>query len=109
MLTPDTFARRRARLSALVGDRPVLVVSHSAPIRNLPMVRHPFRQDSSFLYLTGCKMPGAAALIEAGGASTLFLVPPEPDDPLWHGHAWTLDEVRRDLGFDAVAPLDSLE
>ncbi len=109
MLTPDTFAHRRARLSTLVDDRPVLLVGSSAPMRNLPMTRHPFRQDSSFLYLTGCTTPRAAALIEAGGRSTLFLVPPAPDDPLWHGHAWTLEQVGDDLGFDAVAPLDRLE
>ncbi len=109
MLTVDTFARRRAELSRRVQGQPVLLVGSTAPVRNLPMTRHRFRQDSTFLYYTGCNRPQAAALIEDGGRTTLFIVPPDDDDPLWHGHSWTLDDIADQLQVQRVLPLDQLE
>lgn len=109
MLSPATHAARRAELSRRLDGAPVLLVGNVQPVRNLPLTRHPFRQDSTFLYFTGCTRPRAAALIEAGGHSTLFLVPPDADDPLWHGYAWTIDQLARELGFDQALPLAALE
>jgi len=108
---PDTatFARRRRALSAALDGQPLLLVGNGPFVRNLPLTKYPFRQDSSFLYLSGCSRPKAALLVEEGGHSTLFLVPPDADDPLWHGYAWTLEDVRAELGVDAVLPLDQLE
>lgn len=109
MPTVALHTQRRAALSRLVDDAPVLLLGNGPFTRNLPLTKHPFRQDSSFLYLTGCDRPQAAALIEEGGRSTLFLVPPDEDDPLWHGATWTLEEVREELRFDEVLPLTALE
>lgn len=109
MIAPSLHASRRVDLSQRVSGQPVLLLGNGPFVRNLPLTRYPFRQDSSFLYLTGCSRPSAAALIEAGGRSTLFLVPPDDDDPLWHGYAWTLEDVRDELGFDEIQPLDQLE
>ncbi len=109
MLSPLTHANRRRALSQLLDDAPVLLIGNGPSARNIPLARQPFRQDSSVLYFSGCVRPSAAMLIEAGGVSTLFLVPPDDDDPLWHGYTWTLDQVRQELGFDRVLPLDELE
>lgn len=109
MLPVSTHATRRRALSARLSDAPVLLIGNGPLARNIPLARHPFRQDSSVLFFTGCTRPNAAFLIEAGGESTLFLVPPDADDPLWHGYSWTLEEVGKELGFDHVLPLDQLE
>ncbi|MCB9777381.1 MAG: aminopeptidase P N-terminal domain-containing protein [Alphaproteobacteria bacterium] len=109
MLSPDLHARRRAALSERLHGAPVLLMGNAQAPRNYPANPLPFRQDSTFLYFTGCARPKAAALITAGGHSTLFLVPPADDDALWHGQSWTLHDVAAALGFDAVAPLAELE
>ena len=107
MLRPDIHAQRRARLRARVGA-PILLVGCGLRDRNLPGYGLPFRQDSTFLYFTGCAVPNAAMLLTGEGA-TLFLQPPAEDDALWHGHTETIAQSAAALGFSRVRPIDELE
>jgi len=106
MLTPDVFRERREALAKRVPG-PILLLGNGQRARNLPMNALPFRQDSNFLYFTGCDQPGAAALLE-DGRCTLFLPEPEPDDALWHGEVPSLEAHRAALGADAVLPARAL-
>ncbi|MEZ4316531.1 MAG: Xaa-Pro aminopeptidase [Myxococcota bacterium] len=106
MLEPSIFAARRARLLAAVGG-PILLVGNGNRAKNLPMTSLPFRQDSTFLYLTGCDEPDAALLL-SDQECTLFLPPPDDDDPLWHGPQPGIAERGRALGFEQVEPLPHL-
>jgi Xaa-Pro aminopeptidase len=105
MLDASTFRRRRARLATRVQG-PILLVGNGERSRNLPMNKPPFRQDSTFLYFTGCDVPGAAALL-VDGQCTLFLADAHPDDPLWHGTRAPV--TPEGLGVDAIASLGTLE
>lgn len=98
-------ARRRQLLSTL--DRPVLLLGNGEQVRNLPMNKLPFRQDSTFLYFTGCALPDAAALLTSNGME-LFLHEPDADDALWHGPTPGLAELGARYGASAVHPMDAL-
>ena len=87
---------------------PILLMGNGHRPRNLPMSTVPFRQDSTFLYFTGCNEPGAAVLITET-ESTLYLPTPADDDALWHGTSATIEETGAKLGFAAVRPADLLE
>ena len=75
----EIHAQRRAALMASI-DAPVLLMGNRTRYRNSAYTL-PFRQDSTFLYYTGCAQPGAALLL-ARGQATLFLTPPADDDAL---------------------------
>jgi Xaa-Pro aminopeptidase len=102
MLDASIFRRRRQELAARL-DRPILLIGCGERARNLPMNKLPFRQDSTFLYFTGCTQPDAAALL-ANGRFELFLPEPAADDPLWHGPVPSLAELGEKYGADAVFP-----
>src|SRR4051812_32806614 len=99
---PSLHAARRTTLGAATKG-PVLLLGNDARARNLPGNDLPFRQDSTFLYYTGCAAPGAAVWID-GGRSTLYLTPPAEDDGLWHGHVESIDATAERLGFSEVRP-----
>jgi len=99
-------AARRRRLRQLV-PQPVLLVGCGERSRNLPMNKLPFRQDSTFLYFTGCHQPGSAALLTDDGFE-LFLPAPADDDALWHGPTPSLAEQGEALGADRVRPASEL-
>lgn len=103
----DEHAERRHRLTQQVG-RPILLLGNDHRPRNLPMSTVAYRQDSTFLYFTGCLEPGAAVLL-IGSAATLYLRPPAEDDALWHGHSETIEQTAGRYGFDRVRPIDCLE
>lgn len=107
MLSVQVHARRRQALMARV-QQPVLLMGNGVRTRNLPMNALPFRQDSTFLYLTGCELPGAAALLQ-GERCTLFTPAPAEDDDLWHGTVHTLEEYRQRYGVDEVRDAAELE
>ncbi|MEQ1503312.1 MAG: aminopeptidase P family protein [Myxococcota bacterium] len=99
--------RRRDALARRVPG-PVLLVGNGQRSRNLPMNKLPFRQDSSFLYFTGCALPDAAALLH-DGRFELFLPEPADDDPLWHGSVPSLPALGERYGADRVHPRSRLE
>lgn len=107
MLDPAVHANRRASLSDGF-DRPILLMGNGERPRNLPMSTVAFRQDSTFLYFTGCTEPGAALLLRDGQA-TLYLVPPADDDALWHGHTSSIEQTGARYGFNRVRPSSELE
>jgi Xaa-Pro aminopeptidase len=97
---PAAHLARRQRLMERV-QRPILLMGNAPRDRNLPGSDLPFRQDSTLLYYTGCALPGAAALLEAG-TTTLYLPAPADDDDLWHGHVTGADALRDRYGVDRV-------
>jgi len=107
MIAPTIHAERRTRLAHTI-DKPILLMGNGERPRNLPMSTVPFRQDSTFLYFTGCTIPGAAILIE-NGESTIYLPQPAEDDALWHGVSHTIEEMAQPLGFTKVKATDCLE
>jgi Xaa-Pro aminopeptidase len=98
-------ARRNALAAAVPG--PILLLGNGLRARNLQTNHLPFRQDSTFLYFTGCVNPGAAALID-GDKATLFLPEPAEDDAIWHGEGPTPGDIGAALGFDAVEGASTL-
>lgn len=107
MLESHIYADRRKRLSAAVPT-PILLMGNGERPRNLPMSTVAFRQDSSFLYFSGCSIPGASMLI-VEGKTTLYLPPPADDDALWHGVLETIEEMGAKFGIHDVRTSALLE
>ena len=106
LLSVSAHRARRTELLKRVSA-PVLLVGNGTLPRNLRMNQLPFRQDSNFLYFTGCDLPDAAALITAAGC-TLFLPLPAPDDALWHGVLPSAEELAEHFGVDRVLSSEHL-
>lgn len=106
MIPLQRFATRRQALTDRL-EGPILLLGNGVRARNLPMNALPFRQDSTFLYLTGCDRPGAAALLHEG-RFTLFLPEVDADDALWHGPGPDLEALGARHGADAVQPAAQL-
>jgi Xaa-Pro aminopeptidase len=106
MIAARVFAARRAALAAQV-QAPVLLVGNGPRPRNFLANTLPFRQDSNFLYFTGCTAENAALLL-VDGVATLYLPEPAADDALWHGEVPSLADIGPQLGVDAVKPVRAL-
>jgi Xaa-Pro dipeptidase len=75
-------------LPALALTRPpqehvLLLTGERTPYRHDTDRELPFRQESNFFYLTGCAVPGAAALVRGAGAVQLFLPEIVDADLMW--------------------------
>ena len=102
MLPAQCHAERRKRLVSSV-EEPIVLMGHRELPRNSPDNLLPFRQDSTFLYFTGCSLPGAVAVLEPGRYE-LFLPQPDEDHALWHGPEPSFEELEQKYGADVVSP-----
>ncbi len=97
-----------------MGERAMAIVPGSSEqIRN-DDVSHPFRQDSSFFYLTGFAEPDTVAVLLPGHPETpfvLFVRPRDPERETWDGYRAGVEGAQERHGADAaydIAELDAV-
>lgn len=103
----SVFRQRQQRLQAAMDDTALsaklVVIEAGGPRpRNYHGSTFPFRADSSFLYLVGASLPGAAIGF-AQGKSTLYVPELPKNDALWHGESPRAEQVAQATGVDAWA------
>ena len=108
MIRAATHRTRREALLAAVGG-PIVLMGHTPVVRNAPGNFLPFRQDSTFLYYTGCDRPGAVAILSEEAGFELYLPAGHEDDELWHGPSEPIEEVGARLGADRLRKRDDAE
>ncbi|MSQ31306.1 MAG: M24 family metallopeptidase [Dehalococcoidia bacterium] len=105
------FAARRRRLMRLMGrGSAAVLVSGNQATRNGD-VDYPFRQDSTFYYLTGFEEPNAVAVLRPGHAEpfVLFVRPHDPEQAIWVGPRAGVEGARARYGANAAFPIAELD
>ncbi|MGH8923872.1 MAG: aminopeptidase P N-terminal domain-containing protein [Acidimicrobiia bacterium] len=111
---PDRFRNHRTTLAERIGpDAVALIPAGDETIRN-DDVRHEFRQDSEFFYLTGFHEPEALAVIvphHPEGEYHLFVRPRDRDLEIWNGYRAGVEGARDRFQVDqaySTADIDSV-
>jgi len=109
MQTPETYRARRARLADEVGSGLVLLLGNEeAPMNYTDNVYH-FRQDSTFIYFAGIKLPHFAVLLDTeNGESSLYGLEATIDDIVWMGPQPSLAQLAEGAGIEKARPFESL-
>jgi Xaa-Pro aminopeptidase len=105
------FAQRRQRLARRLGvGNAAIFVSGADALRNGD-VEHPFRQQSTFYYLTGFEEPDAIALLRPGHEQpyVLFVRPFDPDTAIWVGPRAGVEGAMKRFGADEAYPIEEFE
>lgn len=110
---PDFFTRRRQEWIKRHPHAALILPGALEWTRN-GSVTYPFRQDSSFHYLTGYPEAEAALVIAPAGSrsaarSILFVRRREPDRELWDGERYGIDRAKSIFHVDEAFPIEELE
>lgn len=101
-------AHRKALMRRLPDG--LIVLAAAPPVVRNNDVEFRYRQDSSFLWLTGVGEPGYALLLDPRrGEEVLFCPRPSQQHAVWLGHIPSLAEARRRFGVADVADVSGLE
>ncbi|MCF8140276.1 MAG: aminopeptidase P N-terminal domain-containing protein [Cyanobium usitatum Tobar12.5m-G36] len=112
MIDPSTFAQRRQRFFAQLGEA-AAVIPAAALVTHHADCEWPFRQNSDFWYLTGFDEPEAVALFlphrPEGERYVLFVQPREASAEVWNGFRWGTEGAVAEFGADLAHPRSELE
>lgn len=111
-MSVDTRAMTRAHRRALMRRLPdgLILLQAAVPAHRNSDQAFPYRQDSSFLWLTGVDQPGYALLLDARrGEEWLFCPRLTQKHAVWVGHIPSLAEARRAFGVATTAYHDDLK
>ena len=106
MISPQRHQQRRQKLRKQ-ESHPILLMGHGHRPRNFRANTLPFRQESNFLYFTGCTLPNSALYMDHD-KEILFLESKDEDDALWHGPSLSIEEQAYKLGFSQVVDIAKL-
>jgi len=112
MIDPSTFAQRRQRFFAQLGEA-AAVIPAATMVTHHADCEWPFRQNSDFWYLTGFDEPEAVALFlphrPEGERYVLFVQPREASAEVWNGFRWGTEGAVAEFGADLAHPRSELE
>jgi len=112
MIDPSTFAQRRQRFFAQLGEA-AAVIPAATLVTHHADCEWPFRQNSDFWYLTGFDEPEAVALFlphrPEGERYVLFVQPREASAEVWNGFRWGTEGAVAEFGADLAHPRSELE
>ena len=106
-ITPLEYRQRRAAVRALMDSGSVAVFRANDPDNRNGDVDYPFRQNSTFLYLTGCNETNSTLILAPDGiridsitvADEILFVGPHAKT--WSGYTLGTEGANRVLGFGA--------
>ncbi len=111
-ITAKEYVIRREQLMHMMGEQAIAIVpSASMKIRNRD-AEYGFRQDSSFLYLTGFNEPEAVAVFIAGraeGEYILFCQESDPKIEQWTGRRAGMEGAVEVYGADDAFPITDID
>ncbi len=108
---PREFAARRRRLMQALGPGNAAVFVAGSDSRRNGDVDHPFRQDSTFFYLTGFEEPEAVAVFRPGTKQpyTLLVRPHDPVQAVWVGPRAGVEGACATYGAGQAFPIEELD
>ncbi|TXH69968.1 MAG: M24 family metallopeptidase [Thiothrix sp.] len=111
-ISAHEFAERRQRLLSALGDKAIAIIHSSHVVIRNRDADFPFRQDSSFLYLTGFNEPNAVAVFIPGraeGEYVLFCQAKDPTMERWTGKRAGVEGAVKDYGADQAFTIEELD
>ena len=112
MIQQKEFAKRRKHFIQMLGKSNMAVLPGASIIHRNSDVEFPFRQESSFYYLTGFDEPDAVAVFIPGraqGEYILFCKESDAAAALWVGSNIGLDSAQSVYGADDAFPVDDID
>ncbi|MES2854667.1 MAG: aminopeptidase P N-terminal domain-containing protein [Bdellovibrionota bacterium] len=97
----NVFRERRQMLAKRAQGSAIVIPSHPEYIRNYD-VHHPYRQDSTFFYLTGWEEPDSVLVIRPGQTpeTVIFVRPKDVERETWDGFRYGPEGAEREFKID---------
>ncbi len=109
--SPDFFQKRRQQMIRQMEDGSMAVMMSAERKRRNADIPYPFRQRSSFYYLTGYEYPESAFIIEPNREKEFIMFLPSKDSTggIWHQQEYGMKEAMKVFGADTAYDIEKFE
>jgi Xaa-Pro aminopeptidase len=114
-ITPNEYHQRRAALLAKMEPNSIAVFKANDPDNRSNDVNYQYRQESNFLYLTGCNEPMSYLVLAPEGVQVDSVTTPRevffvrPKQRSAAGESMGIEGAKSELGFQVVLPSSELQ
>ncbi|KAI5658490.1 hypothetical protein M9H77_27283 [Catharanthus roseus] len=107
-ITSEEYLSRRKRLLELLPPNSLAIFA-AAPVKMMTdVVPYTFRQDSDYLYITGCQQPGGIAVLSHGRGLCMFMPETSAHDVIWQGEIAGVDAAVSTFMAEEAYPISML-
>ena len=103
------FKNKRNQIAKALPKHSALILASLPEYFRQVDVKHPYRQESNFYYLTGFEQAHSLFLLFPSGQSILFISDKDPVKEIWEGYLYETKKVKEKFFIDKVHPLSSLD
>ena len=103
------FKNKRIQVAKALPKNSVLILGSYPEYFRQMDVKHPYRQESHFYYLTGFEQDSSLFLLFPSSRSVLFSADKDPVKEAWDGPLYTIKEIKKRFLIDEVYPLSGLD
>lgn len=106
------YKRRRRQLMRSMEENSIAILTSASDVPRNNDTYYPFRQDSSFYYMTGFNEPDAVMVLVPGrpqGEFILFCRDRDPQKEMWDGKREGPEGVVAHYGADDAFPIDDMD
>ena len=103
------FKNKRNQIAKALPKNSVLILGSFPEAFRQVDIKHPYRQESNFYYLTGFEQASSLFLLFPSARSVLFVADKDPAKELWDGCLYGTQEVKKKFLIDEVYPFSELD
>lgn len=103
------FRNKRIQVAKTLPKNSVLILGSCPEYFRQVDVKHPYRQESYFYYLTGFEQASSLFLLFPSSRSVLFSADKDPVKETWDGPLYATKEIKKKFLIDEVYPLSELD
>ncbi|WVZ90762.1 hypothetical protein U9M48_037033 [Paspalum notatum var. saurae] len=84
-ITSEEYISRRKKLLEVLPEKSLAIIASADQQMMTDVVPYPFRQNSDYLYITGCTQPGGVAVLSEETGLCMFMPDTNKEDVVWQG------------------------
>lgn len=107
-LSSEEYVSRRKKFLELLPEKSLAIFA-AGPVKMMTdVVPYTFRQDSDYLYITGCQQPGGLAVLGHECGFCMFMPEANSHDIIWEGKTAGVDEALEIFKAERAHPMRKL-
>lgn len=103
------FKNKRTQVAKALPKNSILILGSLPEYFRQVDIKHPYRQESSFYYLSGFEQAESLFLLLASGQSVLFSADKDPQKETWDGPLYDKKDIQKKFLIDEVYYLSQID